>query len=41
VNKVLIIARREFYGYFRSPLAAAIIAASLRIDGIWFYWNGL
>jgi ABC-2 type transport system permease protein len=41
MNGALLVARREFYGYFRSPLAATVIAAALLIDGIYFYWKGL
>lgn len=39
--KALLVARREFYAYFRSPLAAIVIAGVLLGDGIWFYWKGL
>ena len=41
MSAALLIARRELYSYFRSPLAAIVIAAALLLDGIWFYWNGL
>lgn len=41
MNRALLIARRELFSYFRSPLAAIVIAAALLIDGIWFYWKGL
>lgn len=41
MTRALIIARREFFAYFRSPLAATVIAAALLIDGIYFYWKGL
>ncbi len=37
MNAVLLIARREFFAYLRSPLGSAIIAACLLIDGILFY----
>jgi ABC-2 type transport system permease protein len=41
VTSALLIARREFYAYLRSPLGASIIAAALLIDGLWFHLNGL
>ncbi len=41
MSAVLLIARRELYAYLRSPLGAAIIAAALLIDGLWFHLNGL
>lgn len=41
MSLALLIARRELYSYFRSPLAATVIAAALLIDGIVFYWKGL
>jgi len=41
MSRALLIARREFFSYFRSPLAATVIAAALLIDGIYFYWKGL
>jgi ABC-2 type transport system permease protein len=41
VSAILLIARREFYAYLRSPLGASIIAASLLIDGLWFHLMGL
>jgi ABC-2 type transport system permease protein len=41
VTSALLIARREFYAYLRSPLGASIIAVSLLIDGLWFHLNGL
>ena len=41
MSRALLIAKREFYSYFRSPLAAIIIAAALLIDGLVFYWKGL
>lgn len=41
MSAALLIARRELFSYFRSPLAAIVIAAALLLDGIWFYWKGL
>jgi len=41
MSAALLIARRELFAYFRSPLAATVIAAALLIDGIVFYWKGL
>ena len=41
MSRAVLIARREFFAYFRSPLAATVIAAALLIDGIYFYWKGL
>lgn len=41
MSAILLIARREFYGYLRSPLGSAIIAAGLLIDGLWFQFQGL
>lgn len=41
MTAVLLIARRELYAYLRSPLGAAIIAAALLIDGLWFHLSGL
>ncbi len=41
MSRAWLIARREFFAYFRSPLAATVIAAALLIDGIYFYWKGL
>jgi ABC-2 type transport system permease protein len=41
MTRSLLIARREVYAYLRSPLGAAIIAATLLVDGLWFYWFGL
>lgn len=38
---VLLIARREFAGYARSPLGALIVSASLLASGITFYVLGL
>jgi ABC-2 type transport system permease protein len=37
----LLIARREVYAYLRSPLGAAIVAAALLIEGLWFQLNGM
>ncbi len=37
----LLIARREAYAYLRSPLGAAVIAAVLLGEGLYFYWSGL
>lgn len=41
MSAALLIARREGYGYVRSPLGAAVVAAVLLVNGLWFYWNGL
>ncbi|HEX5098924.1 MAG TPA: ABC transporter permease [Polyangiaceae bacterium] len=41
MSSVLLIARREFYAYLRSPLGSAIIAAALVIDGLWFHLQGM
>jgi ABC-2 type transport system permease protein len=41
VNAALLIARREFYAYLRSPLGSAIVAAALLIDGLWFFFEGM
>lgn len=41
MSAALLIARREAYGYVRSPLGGAVIAAALLGNGLWFYWNGL
>lgn len=41
MSRATLIAKREFFAYFRSPLASVIIAAALLIDGIYFYWKGL
>ncbi len=41
MSPALLIARRELYAYFRSPLAAIVIAGALLADGIYFYWKGL
>ena len=39
--KALLLARRDFKAYFRSPLGAVVIAGMLLVDGIWFYVKGL
>ena len=41
MSAALLIARRELFSYFRSPLAAIVIAAALLVDGLVFYWKGL
>ncbi len=41
MSQALLIARRELFAYFRSPLGAVVIAGVLLIDGIYFYWKGL
>jgi ABC-2 type transport system permease protein len=41
VNAALLIARREFYAYLRSPLGSALTAAVLLIDGLWFHFEGM
>jgi ABC-2 type transport system permease protein len=41
MNATLLIARREFFAYLRSPLGSAIVAACLFIDGILFYFRAL
>ena len=41
MKQSLLIARREIYAYLRSPLGAAIVAAVLLVDGLYFYWAGL
>lgn len=41
MNATLLIARREFYAYLRSPLGSALIAAVLLIDGLWFHFEGM
>jgi ABC-2 type transport system permease protein len=35
--KALLIARREMFGYLRSPLGSSIVAGALLIDGLLFY----
>jgi ABC-2 type transport system permease protein len=41
MSAALLIARREGYGYLRSPLGAAVVAAALLVNGLLFYWYGL
>ncbi|HET9955282.1 MAG TPA: ABC transporter permease, partial [Polyangiaceae bacterium] len=41
MRRVFLIARRELFAYFRSPLGAVILAGALLIDGVYFYWKGL
>jgi ABC-2 type transport system permease protein len=41
MSATLLIARREFFAYLRSPLGVAVVAAVLLIDGLWFYSQGL
>ena len=41
MTRTLLVARREMLAYVRSPIAAAIIAAALLIDGILFYKDAL
>lgn len=41
MSAALLIARREVYAYLRSPLGAALIAAVLLIDGLWFHSQGM
>ena len=41
MSKALLVAGRELSAYFRSPLAAVILAGALLINGILFYWYGL
>jgi hypothetical protein len=41
MKSALLIARREAYAYLRSPLGAAVIAAVLLGEGLYFYWAGL
>lgn len=41
MTKAILLARREFVAYVRSPLGASIIAGALLVDGILFYWQGL
>jgi ABC-2 type transport system permease protein len=41
MSKALLLARREFIAYARSPLGASIVAGALLVDGILFYWQGL
>lgn len=39
--KALLVARRELYAYFRSPLGSVVVAGILLVDGILFYWQAL
>ena len=41
MRSALLIARRDAYAYLRSPLGAAVIAAVLLGEGLYFYWSGL
>src|SRR5690349_4304684 len=41
MNATLLIARREFFAYLRSPLGIVVVAAVLLIDGLWFYSQAL
>lgn len=41
MSRALLIARREFRSYFRSPLGSVVIASALLLDGILFYWRSL
>jgi ABC-2 type transport system permease protein len=41
MTKALLIARRELSSYLRSPLGYVVIAASLLIDGLYFFAKGL
>ena len=41
MSKALLIARRELFAYFRSPLGSTVIAGVLLVDGLYFYWKGL
>lgn len=41
MSQALLIARREFFAYLRSPLGAVIVAGALLFDGLLFYWQGL
>jgi ABC-2 type transport system permease protein len=42
VSTALLIARREFGSYFRSWIGPALMAGTLLVDGLLFYWlNGL
>ncbi len=41
MSRALLVASRQLRAYFRSPLAAVIVAAALLLDGILFYWKGL
>jgi ABC-2 type transport system permease protein len=41
MSAALLVARREWYAYLRSPLGAGIVAGALLVNGIYFYWKGL
>ena len=41
MSKVLLVARRELGATVRSPLGSAIVAGTLLMDGILFYWQAL
>jgi ABC-2 type transport system permease protein len=41
MSATLLIARREFFAYLRSPLGVVVVAAVLLIDGLWFYSQAL
>ncbi|MBN1610510.1 MAG: ABC transporter permease [Polyangiaceae bacterium] len=41
MTKALLIARREMHAYLRSPLGGVVIAATLLIEGIYFYAEAL
>jgi ABC-2 type transport system permease protein len=41
MSRALLIARRELWAYFRSPLGSVVIASALLLDGILFYWRSL
>ncbi len=41
MTRVLLLARREFLAYVRSPLGAVVVAAALLLDGLWTYHFGM
>lgn len=41
MSQALLLARREIQAYFRSPLGSVVIASSLLLEGILFYWRSL
>jgi ABC-2 type transport system permease protein len=41
MSRILLIARREFFAYVRSPLGAVVVAAALLIDGLYTYFFGM
>ena len=41
MSQALLLARREIRAYFRSPLGSVVIASSLLLEGILFYWRSL